>query len=125
MDDSTVSLAGTEPPDAELSGDEPADFSGELVSEEEADGDGVVSGSMQFALNTPSSEIQARVETAAAGGDGDHAGLAAELDGPTAVYTGVQRAALKKDHGCGLSRSRGGFVGRISFPVFLVWLLIG
>jgi len=85
IDDSTVSLAGTDR----------ADDDDLLLTDEEGDGaDTIVSGSLQFALNAPASEIQAHTEASPlvnGGGAGEPAPaveLADELDGPTAVYTG-------------------------------------
>ena len=58
MDDSTVSLAGTDRPDM-------ADLDGEGLSSDDEDPDaGVVSGSLQFALNAPVSEVRATVQQA-------------------------------------------------------------
>ncbi|XP_043238532.1 uncharacterized protein LOC122390029 [Amphibalanus amphitrite] len=87
IDDSTVSIAGTDRPDI-------ADLDGEGLSSDEAeDGDaGVVSGSLQFALNAPVSEVRATVQPSEpTPPDVKEKGvcdLGQELDEPSPVYTG-------------------------------------
>ncbi|XP_037089724.1 uncharacterized protein LOC119110088 [Pollicipes pollicipes] len=101
IDDSTVSLAGTDRADG-------ADLE-QLSDEEEDEAAAVVAGSLQFALNEPEAPIRASAQPASAvgagaGGDGadvvadadavavavadtEHE-LGQELDEPAAVYTG-------------------------------------